>query len=227
MDIPAAGGLSSRCSGYLYSGNEKVDIVIDQKDYRYERYSGSICEETIAYVESGRIAYSELLYYQGMYLHASAVAMDERAYLFSAYSGIGKSTHTQNWQRVFADKAMVFNDDKPVLRRLDDRWYAYGTPWCGKDHININMKVPLAGICFLKQAEENRIRRISPREALPKLLTQTISRNLQPEKLDLLLQSLNHLLREIPIFELENRPEPEAALLSYETMRCAAEEAGL
>ena len=29
------------------------------------------------------------------------------------------------------------------------------------------------------------------------------------------------------VFELENRPEPEAALLSYETMRYAAEEMGL
>lgn len=44
----------------------------------------------------------------------------------------------------------VFNDDKPALRRLDGRWYAYGTPWCGKDGINLNQKWPLGGICFLE-----------------------------------------------------------------------------
>ena len=111
----------------------------------------------------------------------------------------------------------VFNDDKPALRLLDGTWYAYGTPWCGKDGINKNMKVPLAGICFLAQAKENRMERLSPDVALRHLLSQTI-RFLREADTRQLLQLLDHLLRHIPVYRLENLPNEEAAKLSYETM---------
>ena len=160
-------------------------------------------------------------------LHASAVELDGRAYLFSGPCGMGKSTHTRLWQQTFGSAAQVFNDDKPALRCVDGKWYAYGTPWCGKDGININMKVPLAGICFLKQAPENRIRHLSPVEAVQKIISQTRRKFAQVENLDLMLRHVEKLAFEIPVFELENRPESEAALLSYETMRRKAEEIGL
>lgn len=164
--------------------------------------------------------------YNGLMLHASAAALGGRACLFSGPCGRGKSTHTRLWQQTFGEAVQVFNDDKPALRRLDGRWYAYGTPWCGKDGINLNQKWPLGGICFLEQAQENRIRRLSAAEALPLILAQT-TYHLQPQSMELLLTSLDKLLREIPVFLLENRPEEAAARLSFETMRRAAEEEGL
>lgn len=164
--------------------------------------------------------------YNGLMLHASAAALGGRAYLFSGPCGRGKSTHTRLWQQTFGEAVQVFNDDKPALRRLDGRWYAYGTPWCGKDGINLNQKWPLGGICFLGKSQENRIRRLPAAEALPLILAQTTYR-LPPQYMELLLASLDSLLREIPVFLLENRPEEAAARLSFETMRRAAEEEGL
>lgn len=161
--------------------------------------------------------------YNGLMLHASAAALGGRAYLFSGPCGRGKSTHTRLWQQTFGEAVQVFNDDKPALRRLDGRWYAYGTPWCGKDGINLNQKWPLGGICFLEKSQENRIRRLSAAEALPLILAQTTYR-LPPQYMELLLASLDSLLREIPVFLLENRPEEAAARLSFETMRRAEEE---
>jgi len=164
--------------------------------------------------------------YNGLMLHASAAALGGRAYLFSGPCGRGKSTHTRLWQQTFGEAVQVFNDDKPALRRLDGRWYAYGTPWCGKDGINLNQKWPLGGICFLEKSQENRIRRLSAAEALPLILAQTTYR-LPPQYMELLLASLDSLLREIPVFLLENRSEEAAARLSFETMRRAEEEEGL
>ena len=227
VEIPATGGLAARCEDYLWSDIGSAQITIREEDYEPHRYGENPSEEIVAYMEAARLMYKELLRFNGLYLHASAVALDGKAYLFSGPCGMGKSTHTGLWQQVFGEEAKVFNDDKPALRRLEERWYAYGTPWCGKDGININMKVPLAGICFLKQADENRIRRLSNPEALTRLLTQTLRKRLNAEELNLMLSHADKLIREIPIFELENRPEPEAARLSYETMRRAAEEAGL
>jgi len=227
VDVPASGGLPSRCREYLWNTAANADIVIREEDFDGSRYGETASEEMVAYMEAARLMYRELLRFNGLYLHSSAVALDNRAYLFSGPCGMGKSTHTRLWQTVFGEDAKVFNDDKPALRRLEDRWYAYGTPWCGKDHININMKVPLAGICFLKQAPENKIRRLNSMEALQRILMQTFRKRLNAEELQLLLSHVDKLIREIPIFELENRPEPAAAQLSFETMSRAAKEAGL
>lgn len=224
-EIPAAGGMAPRCAGYLAEEDAAPQIIIRQEYYNAERWPG-LRPELLEYMESGEQFYWHLLRYNGLMLHASAAAMGGRAYLFSGPCGRGKSTHTRLWQQTFGEAVQVFNDDKPALRRLDGRWFAYGTPWCGKDGINLNQKWPLGGICFLEKAQENRIRRLSPAEALPLVMAQTLHR-LLPQHMELLLASLDSLLREIPVFLLENRPEEAAARLSYETMRRAAEEEGL
>ena len=215
-----------RCREYRSIAVDEPQIVILEKDYNPARWSG-LDDRLLEYMESGLMFYTHLLKFSGLMLHASAVELDGKAYLFSGPCGTGKSTHTRIWQQTFGSAAQVFNDDKPALRCLDGKWYAYGTPWCGKDGINQNKKVPLAGICFLKQAPENRIRQLSSGEAAQKIVSQTLRRFSHMENLDLMLRIVEKLSLEIPVFELENRPEPEAALLSYETMRRKAEEIGL
>ena len=225
VEIPEAGDLVPRCQGYLVAEEKVADIVLKEEEFRLELWK-NFSRDFAIYAESGLFFHFELLKFNGMSLHASAVELDGRAYLFSAPSGTGKSTHTQLWQSVFGEKAHIFNDDKPALRNIDGTWYAYGTPWSGHGG-NLNMKVPLASICFLRQAPENKIRRLNPQEAVQKMIWQTMHRFKKVENLDLMLSRVEELVQGIPIFELENRPEPEAALLSYETMRRAAEELGL
>ena len=226
-EVPEAGGLAPRCKDYLYSGNDGADIIIRTALYREEKYDSRWSGEMIAYMESAYQFYQLLPDFDGLYLHSSAVVLDGKAYLFSGHCGAGKSTHTRLWQQVFGPDVRVINDDKPALRRIDGQWIAYGTPWCGKDGINLNERAPLAGICYLKKAQKNEIRRLSKREAMERILAQTIRRFPDRERLDKMLHLLEQLMSEIPVYELENLPEPEAARLSYETMRRGAQEAGL
>ena len=222
VEIPAAGGMSPRCEEYLTDEFVDADIIIRDDLYRPDRFVFQD-ENRIAYIESGVQFCSQLLKFNGLYLHSSAIEWEGKAYLFSGPSGMGKSTHTRLWQSVYPN-ARVFNDDKPALRRLDDRWFAYGTPWCGKDGININMKVPLGGICFLRRGESNSIRRLSPLEASVRIISQTTRLFKTEERLDLLLSHVDKLVREIPVYELYCTPTVDAALLSSETMRRGAEE---
>ena len=229
VEIPAAGDLVPRCKAYLYDSQDKTiepDIRIDPSRFREGVWNG-LTGDSYIYAESGAHFQAQLLQYNGMVLHSSAVEYKGKAYLFSAPSGTGKSTHTRLWQTMFGEEAKVFNDDKPAIRLIDGKWYAYGTPWCGKDGININSKVELAGICFLKQAKSNKIRRLTHQEALQKVLWQTIYKFKVEERVDMMLALLGKLVTEIPVFELENKPELEAAQLSYETMSRAAREMGL
>ena len=222
VNVPEAGGMTSRCREYLTTKNVSADITICADQYQLDKWLNA-SENSAIYMESGAQFYRELLYFDGMVLHSSAIEWEGKAYLFSGPSGMGKSTHTRLWQSIYPD-ARVFNDDKPALRRLDDRWFAYGTPWCGKDGININMKVPIAGICFLRRGKDNAIRRLSPLEASVQVISQTTRRFKSEERLDLLLSHVDKLVREIPVYELYCTPTADAARLSSETMRRGAEE---
>ena len=225
IDIPEAGGMAPRCRDYLTDSDAPADIVICEDEYEALPVYGQR-QDVMCYMESAGMFYMNLLRFDGMMLHASAAVLEGKTYLFSGNSGVGKSTHSRLWQQVF-ENVDVINDDKPALRLLEGRWYAYGTPWCGKEGIQQNKKAPVAGICFLRQGCENRIRRLEPGEAIPLIFGQTIYRLKKRENTLRLLSLLDKLVRMIPVYELTNRPEPSAALLSMETMRAGAAEAGL
>ena len=225
FELPEAGGLAPRCREYLCEAGEDI-LSIREEDYLLDLWP-QLSYEMACYFESGYQFFLHLISKNGLVLHASAVQWGKRAYLFSAASGMGKSTHTQLWQQLYGEAAQVFNDDKPALRLVDDRWYAYGTPWCGKDGINQNKKVPLAGICFLQRGQENRIRRLSSAEALPYVTSQTTWRLNSREEMECLLSSVEKLVERIPICLLECTPDIQAAQLSSETMQQLADKAGL
>ena len=226
VEVPASGGMAHRCEKYLTDQTLLADIIVREELYKPERHPDWRYDQ-LAYMMSGAQFYRQLLKFDGMLLHASAVAVDGRAYLFSGPSGMGKSTHTRLWQELLGEDAKVFNDDKPALRCLDGVWYAYGTPWCGKDGINLDLKVPLAGICFLKRGEQNAIRTLNSKEASFELIAQTIRRFKNAELLDGMLNIVERLVRDVPIYELTNRPDLDAARLSYQTMRRGAKEINL
>ena len=211
--------MSPRCKDYVTDCDGTPDIII-----RAERYDPTklpdLCYDDVAYLFSGADFYRQLFRFNGMMFHASAIELDGVAYLFSGPSGMGKSTHTGLWKQLFPS-AKIFNDDKPALRYIDGVWYAYGTPWCGKDGININMKLPVGGICFLRQGKENKIRRLPEIEAAAAIITQTVRRFSTPEKLGVMTDLVDSLVREIPVFELINKPEPEAAIMSHRAMTSA------
>ena len=170
-------------------------------------------------VITGRLFYQKLLDFQGCLLHASCVVIDDKAYLFSADSGTGKSTHTGLWLQHLADKnPYILNDDKPAIRVFDDGVYAYGTPFSGKHDISENKKVKVQGICFLEQSKINFIQKLKPSEAIKLFLEQTTS-YLKKEDMEKLLDVLEVVIKNIPIYKLYCDISKEAVELSYHTMK--------
>ena len=149
--------------------------------------------------------------------HCSAVAVDDKAYLFTAPSGTGKSTHTRLWQEVFGDRAVMINDDKPLLRVTSDSVLVYGTPWDGKHRLSTNTVAPVAGICLLERGEENYVERIAKEEAFPRLLQQTY-RPQSPVALMKTMELLDTVASNVPLFKLRCNMDPEAACVAYEGM---------
>lgn len=167
------------------------------------------------YLATGDLFAAGLLRHEGMMLHASCVSYQGRAVCFSAPPGVGKSTHTEKWVRLFG--AEILNDDKPALRRVEDGWRAYGTPWSGKHDLSLNRSAPLSGICFVFRGEENAMQALTPAQALPLFLSQTVFR-LGRENMDRLLPLADRLLREVPVWRLECNLDDEAACLARDTL---------
>ena len=71
----------------------------------------------------------------------------------------------------------------------------------------------------MKQAKENKIRRLSAVEAVQHLMAQTLRSIKSPDRMLRQLDIIGKLVEKIPVYELENLPNEEAARLSYETMR--------
>lgn len=214
--------LRRKMEPYRFDGMEETDICLtltEQFCEEKQKEQPHLTKEQCEYIFAGSEFYRKFIRKGGIMLHASAVEVDGRAYLFSADSGTGKSTHTKQWQKYFGeDRALIINDDKPAIRKEKSGWTAYGTPFSGKTDENLNRKAVLQGICMLERGEKNTIERIGAWEAIPLLMRQTIvPRNevLAGE----LLELLDQLIGEVPIYRMKCNISEEAVLTAYEKMK--------
>ena len=155
--------------------------------------------------------------YDILLFHGSVVAVDGVAYLFTAKSGTGKSTHSRLWREMLGQRAVMVNDDKPFLRIEKEGVLACGSPWNGKHHLGADISVPLKAICLLERGTENTIARISADEALLPLMQQ-INRPADRKLLPKYLELVDALTSSVAFYRLKCNMDPAAAVVSYEAM---------
>lgn len=107
---------------------------------------------------------------EAILMHASSILYNDYAYLFSAKSGTGKSTHTALWRKYMG--VTNINDDKNIILFENNKLYCCGNPWSGKHGIDTNIKALVKGIIFLDQAKKNNAIRINKMTAFRRLMTQ-------------------------------------------------------
>ncbi len=210
----------SRSEKYLCEDRGHYDIDIPYFGERIAEFckrQPHISVDSAENMLTAEAFYTYLLMFEGFMLHSSAVVVDGRAYLFSAPSGTGKSTHTSLWLKAFGERAYILNDDKPALRFVEGEVIAYGTPWSGKSDLNVNTGVPVQGICVLERSDENFIEPLDEGTAVYSILNQTI-RPSQPKGMELLLSHLDRLITSVPVWRMGCNISEEAAVMSYETM---------
>ena len=159
-----------------------------------------------------------LPFYNVILFHGSAVAVDGAAYLFTAKSGTVKSTHTNLWREMFGARALMVNDDKPLIRLKENgEVLVYGTPYDGKHHLSNPVAAPLKAICLLNRGEKNRIEPLSIQEAFPALWVQAY-RPRDGEAYARTLDLLRRISEGVTLYRLFCNQEPEAARVAYQAM---------
>jgi len=158
---------------------------------------------------------AQLLPKGALLFHGTVIAKDGKAYVFTAPSGTGKTTHAQLWLQHIED-CHILNGDKPFLLFRNGTVYACGSPWTGKENYGKNEMLPLEAICVLEQSPENHIEHVSLKDNFDILLNQSYI----PEKNDGMIAAIRLIqqLSTVNLYRLSCNISKEAAFVAYNAM---------
>ena len=207
------------CAAYLTDKTADFSVTTSPEDIEFERsrseagnWSDGYLEELAVY----RKIAEKMPDYDTVLFHGSVIAVDGEAYVFTAKSGTGKSTHTALWRKLFGERAIMVNDDKPLLH-IGDTVTAYGTPYDGKHRLSNKIAVPVKAVCILERSDVNHIERITKSEAYPMLMQQTY----RPAEITVMQKTIalvDKLGSNVKLYRLGCNMDIEAARVSFEGM---------
>ena len=217
------------CMDYKSDGKADICVKISESDIEHEReksegvdiaqgkgvmqWKDGYLEELAVY----RKIAEKMPEYDTFLMHGSVVSVDGQGYMFTAKSGTGKSTHTRLWKELLGDRAVMVNDDKPLIKVSDSGVTVYGTPYNGKHHLGNNIVVPLKCICILERAKENHIRQIDRSQAYHILLQQSY----RPSDIAMLAKTLSlidEMSDKVKFYRLGCNMDISAAQLAFRVM---------
>ncbi|MBR5272194.1 MAG: hypothetical protein IKU25_02195 [Clostridia bacterium] len=151
---------------------------------------------------------TEILDFDGIFMHASLIKVGDKGVIFSAPSGVGKSTQAALWEKHRG--ARVLNGDRAAVRFVNGKWFAYGSPWAGSSGIYVNDSVDLSAIVFLGQSKENEIKKLGGAAAFGAMMKGGIFPYWSKAKMSRVCAVTEQLLSQIPVYELKCRPDESA-----------------
>lgn len=149
-------------------------------------------------------------------LHSSLISTNNRGLMFLGPSGIGKTTQAELWNK-YRD-ALIINGDIVFVQETEDAFLGWGTPWHGSSPYCENTSVPVHAMIVLKQAPENSIRELTGFEKVSEVSNSVFYPRWLENGMELCLETLDHLLSKIPVYELSCRPDEDAVRLVEETV---------
>lgn len=209
------------CKEYLSANQTSpVDIVatatdeelLAEKKLNPENFSDGYVENICLY----RSICRQIPKFNRILLHSAVIKYNDDAYAFLGRSGAGKSTHTGLWS-AYLPNVTVINGDKPILEERKGHFFAYGTPWMGKERLGTNTFARLKGICFIEQSKENKIIKLTPSQTASKIFSQVLIPG-DEENANKTLEILDKLVVNVPAYLLCCDISAEAVRLSFEAL---------
>lgn len=213
--------LTRFCKDYLTDEPPLFTVTPTDEDIKREAeiaeadYPEDYLESIVAY----RKIAERIGEFDALVFHGAILEMDGEAYAITAHSGVGKTTHVRLWLREFGDRVRILNGDKPILRIIDGKIYACGTPWRGKESYGVNSMCPLSGIAFLQRGKINLSRRIKAEDAVMRFMNQIYLTKNDALSMVRTMRVADKILKSVPLIELECNMDREAARVAYRAFR--------
>lgn len=142
---------------------------------------------------------------RGIIVHASGMEINGEGVLFMGKSGAGKSTITNIFLTDGNNK--VLNDDRIIIRNINNQFLIYGTPWHGDIKECSGQKTPLKKIYFIKHGKENRVRELTSIEKVSRLIVFGFTTLWDKEGMRFSLDFCSKISEAVPMYELEFLPD--------------------
>lgn len=155
----------------------------------------------LAYPMGPLLLYHLALYNNAVMIHASGIKAFDEGYLFSGFSGRGKSTMAGLWNEKGFD---VINDDRLLIRKKDWRYYMYNTPMTYSD---TPRRAPLSAAFLLRHAKTNKLTKIDGMESMSKMMAFCIQHHYNPDHIKMLLDTIIDISFTTPVYELGFVPD--------------------
>ena len=144
-------------------------------------------------------------------VHSSLIEYKNSGIMFLGPSGIGKTTQAELWHQYL--DALIINGDCVFVEDKGDEFIGWGTPWHGSSPYCENTSVSVKALIVLKQGQENRIRKLEGFEKVSEVSNNIIYPMWIEDGMDLCLETLDHLLTHVPVYELVNKADEDSVLM--------------
>ena len=214
------------CKDYLTEDlTADFEIELTEQDILYEKEYATEQTFSAPYLETLALLrrISDILPAHNRFLmHGASISYEGKAFLFTAPSGTGKSTHIRLWKKYIGEKVLIVNGDKPFISLEENtdghiEPMIYGTPWAGKERWQRNCSEPLSGICFVKRGTTNSIRKIEPEEYVMMLFNQ-IYMPMDQTAVGQTLELVDTLVKHVPLYLLTCDMSEDAVRCSFEAL---------
>lgn len=210
IDIPPPAGPT--CLARFHRPLEKA-IVYCAKELIVEESGKMVLMSPFSYPLDQLLLMYALSDREGALVHASAVEFDGKGFIFAGRSGAGKSTISR---ALMGKGCKVLSDDRVVIRKIRTGFRVFGTPWSGEAEIAENGNLPLCGIFFIHHGSDNRIEKVTPREAVENFMSVTSVPWFDKTAMPGILSFCEDLVLHIPAYKLSFRPGEEVVNLIAE-----------
>lgn len=168
------------------------------------------------YMFMNQLFYSAGVKQKMLQIHSSLIEYHGHGLMFLGPSGIGKTTQAELWNQYRG--ALIINGDVVFVQETEDSFLGWGTPWHGSSPYCENTNVPVRAMVVLKQAPDNSIRELTGFEKVTAVSNSVFYPRWLENGMELCLETLDHLLSSVPVYELSCRPDEDAVRLVEDTV---------
>lgn len=161
---------------------------------------------------------SAITVFDRIVFHAVSFIWKDLAWLVTAPSGTGKSTHYCLWKLLCPDEIQIINGDKPIVYIENDEVFVTTSPWTGKENMSQRLTAKLGGIIILEQSDSNEITRLTVHESAGKVFSQFLFDCNTEQEAKTACRIAEKMLK-TPVWLLKNRGDIESAKLCRKTLK--------
>ncbi|WP_343338784.1 hypothetical protein TPELB_09860 [Terrisporobacter petrolearius] len=199
----------------VYMGNQNnilsylVENQQNSKEMKCEMYIDHYSKQWNSWDIFSMIGFEYMLNLHNInILHSSFISYKNKAIIFTAPSQSGKSTQANLWQQY--KNAEVVNGDRCAIKKVNNKWYAYGLPYAGTSLLYKNEKREIGAIVVLRQASKNIIKKLSKAEAFKYIYSETTINFWNNEYVRRASDTIEGLVNNVPVYMLHCLPNKEA-----------------